>query len=209
MHCTAGLFGGDTLECSIHVEAGARVLVTQQSATKVHPSQARIAVLHNRIRVDAGGELHMHCEPVIPFAQSRLSQTTVIDLERGARLSFWESLMAGRVGRGEVWQFDELSSEIALNVDSTLVYLDRFRLSRRGEPPVQNWAMGKSTYLGTALHYKEGVADWAECLHDKAPAAGVDSPATNLTVMRTVGEDGPEFRLHRSAFVELALGNRD
>src|SRR5215471_18757740 len=38
MHSTAGVFGGDELECSLRVERGARVLLTQQSATKIHPS---------------------------------------------------------------------------------------------------------------------------------------------------------------------------
>src|SRR5262245_9834372 len=64
MQCTAGLFGGDTIECDILVEAGARVLITQQSATKVHPSPAfpaerTAAVQHTRVRVAAGGEAHI------------------------------------------------------------------------------------------------------------------------------------------------------
>src|SRR5438046_1828054 len=49
MQCTAGLFGGDDVACSIHVESGARVLITQQSATKIHPSQGRNAIQRNRI----------------------------------------------------------------------------------------------------------------------------------------------------------------
>ena len=46
---------------------------------------------------------------VIPFAGSSLRQTTRIDIEPGARLVFWEGLMAGRVARGERWRFRELS----------------------------------------------------------------------------------------------------
>src|SRR4029077_20987014 len=37
MHCTAGIFGGDDLDCSIRVESGACVRITQQSASKIHP----------------------------------------------------------------------------------------------------------------------------------------------------------------------------
>src|SRR3989454_10504423 len=54
MQPTAGLFGGDTTECAIHVESGARILITQQSATKAHPSCGRRAIQTNRIRVEAG-----------------------------------------------------------------------------------------------------------------------------------------------------------
>src|SRR6266566_3018075 len=80
MHSTAGLFGGDELECSIRVERGARVLITQQSATKVHPSGGRAAIQRNHVVVEAGGELQLYLEPVIPFAGSILRQTTRIDL---------------------------------------------------------------------------------------------------------------------------------
>ena len=34
MHCTAGLFGGDEIECSIRIERGARVLLTQVSGKR-------------------------------------------------------------------------------------------------------------------------------------------------------------------------------
>jgi hypothetical protein len=44
MHCTAGVFGGDRLEMTVRVQRGARVRMTQQSATRVHPSEGRIAV---------------------------------------------------------------------------------------------------------------------------------------------------------------------
>src|SRR2546428_13152129 len=47
MHSTAGLFGGDNIECSIRVRRGARVRITQQSATKIHPSRNLLAVQHN------------------------------------------------------------------------------------------------------------------------------------------------------------------
>src|SRR5262245_25637027 len=57
MHSTAGLFGGDLLECSIVVETGARVLITQQSSLKVHSSCSRDAIQRCRIQVESGGEL--------------------------------------------------------------------------------------------------------------------------------------------------------
>src|SRR5215475_5828562 len=99
MHCSPGLFGGDDLECSIRVERGARVVLTQQSATKIHPSEGAPAIQRHYVFVAAGAELQMYLEPVIPFAGSSLRQTTHIHFEPGARLVFWEGLMAGRVAR--------------------------------------------------------------------------------------------------------------
>src|SRR5262245_319242 len=81
MQCTAGLFGGDEVECSIRVERGANIRIAQQSATKVHPSQERQAIQRSRIYVESGASLQLSLEPIIPFGQSRLSQATRIDVE--------------------------------------------------------------------------------------------------------------------------------
>src|SRR5260221_13128251 len=97
MHCTAGLFGGDRVDTTIRVERGARVLITQQAATKVHPSRDRDAVQTTCVCVAAGAELHLHLDPLILFAGSRLDHRVTIELEPGPRFSYWESFMAARV----------------------------------------------------------------------------------------------------------------
>ena len=114
MQCTAGLFGGDDVECSIRVERGARVRITQQSATKIHPSQDRLAIQRNHVVVEDGADLQLYLEPLIPFAGSHLKQSTLLEVHAGGRLSFWEGFMTGRVGSGESWQFKGLDSETRL-----------------------------------------------------------------------------------------------
>src|SRR4051812_6529586 len=52
MYCSAGLFGGDDVECSIRAERGSRVWITQQSATKIHPSQNRVAIQRHQVSVE-------------------------------------------------------------------------------------------------------------------------------------------------------------
>jgi urease accessory protein UreH len=207
MQCSAGLFGGDTVECNIHVKAGSRVLITQQSATKVHPtSDARHAEQTTRIYVDRGGELCMFLDPIIPFAGSRLRQKTSIDVESGARVSYWESLMSGRIGRGESWAFEELSSETSLRLEGEPLFLDRFTLMPKRYPQTGEWAMGKATYLATGLSFKENDAGFADRLHDLLPGAGVDSPAPGLVVTRVVASEGPDFHRARAGFAAISRG---
>jgi urease accessory protein len=194
MHCTAGLFGGDTTECDIHVEAGARVLITQQSATKVHPAAGKYAVQRTRISVQAGAELQMYLEPVIPFAGSRLRQSTVIDVHPGARLCYWEGLMAGRIERGEFWQFDEFSSETLVRLGRDLLYLDRFSLKPADHAPSAEWVMGNSRYLATGVCLGDDATEFADRLHALLPEAGIDTPASGLVVARVVARSGlPSF----------------
>jgi urease accessory protein len=201
MHCTAGLFGGDELECSIRVERGARVLVTQQSATKVHPSDDRAAIQRTNVVVETGAELELYLEPVIPFADSLLRQTTQIDVEPGGRLVFWEALMAGRVGRGERWQFRELSLETHLRLNDRSVYLDRFLLPTGLEPSAQ--AMGKCGYLGTGLYVGERARGIVTALHEAMPEAGIDALTDEVGVARVVSATGPEFHRCREMFCRI------
>jgi len=205
MQSTAGLFGGDTTECTIHVESGARILITQQSATKAHPSGGRRAIQTNRIRVESGGALHIYYEPLIPFCGARVFQTTSIDVDPGARLCFWESLMAGRVGRGEIWQFDELASATSLRVNGRPLYLDRFHLVPKQIPPNSEWMMGDARYLATGLCFDERASDFAERIHLLLPdtAVGIDTPTPGFAVARIVAVHGPEFHRYRSVFASV------
>jgi urease accessory protein len=203
MQCTAGLFGGDAVECTICVKAGAQVLITQQSATKVHPSGSRPACHFNRIRVETGGELHLYYDPVIPFSNSRMWQKTEIELDPGSRFSFWEGLMAGRAGRGEVWQFDEFSSETSVRSGGQSLYIDRFCLRPRLNSPTQPFVMGDARYLATGLLFAGAVDTFAGRLHDLLPGAGVDIPAAGLALVRVMSVDGPQFHRARDTFARL------
>jgi len=198
MHCSAGLFGGDELECSIRVQQGAQVLLTQQSATKVHPTLGPPAIQRHHVFVENGAELQLYFEPVIPFAGSSLMQSIRIDLEATARLVFWEGLMAGRIGHGERWQFQKLASETELRLNGKPVYLERFHLPDGLER--SDYAMGECNYLGTGLYVGDRASDFAACLHAAIPDAGVDMLAPNAAIMRTVSASGPDFHRSRDIF---------
>jgi urease accessory protein len=205
MHSSAGVFGGDVLDSTIQVESGARVLLTQQASTKVHPAGAKCAELRQQIRVEPGGELHVLNDPIIPFAGSRLHQVISIDLERDSRVYLWESFMAGRVGFGEVWQFDEFSSETSLRLCGQLIHLERFRLLPKLEGLTTTWVMSGARYVATALAFDERTLELADRLHESIPAAGVDMPITGLTVVRVVADDGPGFHFQRSTFFKTTM----
>jgi len=199
MQCTAGLFGGDDVACSIRVERGARVRITQQSATKVHPSQDRPAIQRTHVIVEEGAELRLYLEPLIPFADSHLKQSTRLDVASGGRLWFWEGFMTGRVGSGESWQFRELQSETRLYLNERLLYLDRFRLCP-AERRQSRWAMGPDTYTGTGLYVGKEARCIASELRQSMPNAGVDALAENVAIARVVSDSGPEFQRAHANF---------
>jgi urease accessory protein len=207
MHCTAGLFGGDELECTIRVQAGARLVITQQSSTKVHPSAAGPAVQHMSIYVAAGAELHLYCDPIIPFAGSCLRQFTSIEVDAGARLYLWESYTAGRVGRGEIWEFDEFSSETCLRLSGRRLYLDRFVLRPKQYRPTGEWEAADFRYFGTALHFGKDAEDFADRLHEVLTNVAVDTLDPDLTIARVLTIQGQTFHRIRQAFTSISLGH--
>ena len=111
--------------------------------------------------------------------------------EWGARLYFWEGLMAGRIGRGEIWQFDEFSSETSLRLNGRPLYLDRFRLMPKEDPPNTEWMMGNARYLATGLCFDERASDFAERIHLLLPdtAVGIDTPRLENRMSRFLCED--------------------
>jgi urease accessory protein len=205
MQCSAGLFGGDDWQSSIRIGRGARIRVTQQSATRIHPSQDRVAVQRHSIFVEAGAQLQLYLEPVIPFAESRLRQSTELHVEPGGRFCFWEGFMTGRVGRGESWRFRELASETRLCADGRLAYLDRFHL-RPGNTAPSRWAMDHHTYLGTGLYVGEHARDFAATLHRELPEAGVAALSDHVAAARVVSPAGPAFHAARETFCRCSDG---
>lgn len=207
MHSTAGLFGGDRLEARIHVEAGARAMVTSQSATKIHPSGAAPACQSLQLVVETGGELHYYVDPVIPFTDSRLYQETRIELTSGARFYYWDGLMAGRVRRGENWRFNELQSETSVFVDAELAYLDRFELRPSDRSPTRRWAMDRHRYMATSIAYDPSMDEEdLRAIHsditslDGTIASGLDVPFAQLMIGRFVAQNGASFRKARESY---------
>jgi len=203
MQSTAGLFGGDEIECSIRVDAGVRVMLTQQSATKIHPSGDLPAIQRMRIVVESGAVLAMNLEPVIPFTDSRLHQATRIELEPGASLIYWEGLMAGRVGKHERWRFRELMSETRIEMAGRPLYLERFFVDPLRDDPGSAWAMGNSGYLGTGICIREGAKSISDCLHEAMPGAGVDVLGPDMVAIRISTDSGPAFHEARERFLSL------
>jgi urease accessory protein UreH len=138
-------------------------------------------------------------EAVIPFSDSRLRQTTQLEVAHGGRLSYWEGFMTGRVGRGESWQFRELASETRLISNGGLVYLDRFHLTP--DFSVRSaWTMGDADYTGLGLFVGDNARNVAAELHRVLPDAGVDALGDRITVARVVASNGPDFHQAREKF---------
>jgi urease accessory protein len=200
-----GIFGGDDLEQTVIVEAGAEVRLTSQSAAQLHPHPSRHpARVRCEYRVAAGASLRCDWDALIPFAGAALDQRIVVDLASGARLFWSDAVMSGRTARAEQWRFEALAHELRIVRGGVVEYLERYRIRPAVDGVLQRWIGGSAAYFGTAVASGRlaGRED-AERLHrELARIEGVHAAADPLgealLVVRLMSESGVGFRKARA-----------
>jgi urease accessory protein UreH len=211
-----GVFGGDCLEQVIHVEEGATVRLTSQSATQVHSLIARAAalegslssrgpqaLLRSRYVVGAGASLTCLWDPLIPFPDSGVDQRSDVHIEDGGRLFWSDAFMAGREARGERWQFASLAHELRVSRGGVLAYLERYRVAPSERDVSHPWIASDACYFGTTLVSDHQMgANAAGHLHaDLAQMSGVHAAVDLLDegflLARLMGSSGVPFHAAR------------
>ena len=134
---TAGLLAGDVIRCDVHVESGARLLLTSPSANRSHRMLTGLAQVEQRFQVAAGAWLENWPELFIPQAGTRYRQETTLRVEPGGTAMLWELLAPGRVASGEAFAFAELEWTTKVFFGERLAARERYRLVP-GEPSIES-----------------------------------------------------------------------
>ena len=125
---TGGLVQGDRLRTELTLAAGARAVVSTQSATKVYRMEDSCAEESSRYVLHGDAVLEYVPDQTIPFAGARLHRRTLIEADPDATWIVTDALAAGRIARGERFAFDHLVVDVDMRVGETWL-LDRCRLS--------------------------------------------------------------------------------
>src|SRR5206468_823170 len=111
----------------------------------------------------------------------------------------------------EAWRFTELAHELRLTRNSSLRYLERYRLNPDERDPEHPWMAGAANYLASALIYDaRATADAAEAFQRRVDAvpdvsAGIGAIEPGLIVARLTAASGPPFARAQAAVRDLAL----
>ncbi len=160
---------------------------------RIHPSQNDdLAQQKLRYTLQAESNLTIYSDPVIPFAASQFNQQTVLEIEAGAQLGFWEAYMAGRLAHGEAWRFQLLQSETKFLAGNELEYLDRSRLCPSEQGLSNPFQLGKYPVWASALMYVPNSFSAPKWSKDCEVA--VDQVAPNLHLLRCLAPDGQVLR---------------
>lgn len=189
-----GVVGGDRLSVSLEVGADTALLATTQAAEKVYRSDGADAVLSNCFRVEAGGTLEMLSSGTILFEGSQLARSTEIDIAAGGRFAYAETVVFGRIARGEVFTTGSLRDRIRLRRDDRLVWADDFALAGDIAGSMAAAAgLDGAKALSTLLLVGEGAGAMVDVVRAQEAASGVRIGASALAedciVIRILARD--------------------
>ena len=210
-----GVFGGDALTASVHVGRGARVVLASQAALQAHPASttAAPAVLRHVYAVEDAGELHCQWDPLIPFAGARVDQQFDMQIAPSGRLYWSDAVLAGRVSRGEAWQFTSLAHELALRIGARIAYLERYAIAPGDRAVERPWIAGGCTHFATTvIAHPAATRETVERLHARLSAlpdvvAAADLVEPSLAVARVMAANGASFGTARASYREWTLAS--
>jgi urease accessory protein len=177
LHPPGGIAGGDALELSVEVEAGAHALLTTPGAAKWYKADGRIASQQIRLVVD--GALEWLPQESIVFDAAEVRSDLRIALgDRGAILG-WDIVALGRKAAGEAFTRGAFRQAIELRHDDELQWLERTAI--RGADPLLDSPVGLNGrhVFGSVW---AGGPDWTDDKVDAIRAAcGEELVATRLS----------------------------
>ncbi|MFI9359574.1 urease accessory protein UreD [Kitasatospora sp. NPDC053057] len=133
MSTGGGILQADRLRTDIRCGADTAVHLTTQAATKVYRMEHDYATQLVNLEAGPGAYVEYLPEPVIPFVDSRFYQRTVLTVDAGATVLVGETVLAGRLARGERNAYRVFASDLEVRrPGGELVALDTVRLEPSG-----------------------------------------------------------------------------
>ncbi|MEU4118549.1 urease accessory protein UreD [Kitasatospora sp. NPDC028055] len=180
MSTGGGILQADRLRTDIRCGADTAVHLTTQAATKVYRMEYDYATQLVNLEAGPGAYVEYLPEPVIPFVDSRLYQRTVLTVDPGATVLAGETVLAGRLARGERNAYQVFASDLEVRrPDGELVALDTVRLEPAGAGVTGPAVLGghdvmSSLYVLSPLAPAARIADALhEALADRGLLYGV------------------------------------
>jgi len=142
INTSGGLCGGDTIAQDVAWGESTSAVLTTQAAEKIYGSQGPACTVTTRLAVAAGARAEWLPQETILFDGARLERETVIDLADGAALLWCESIVLGRVARGETFATGVLRDRVRVWLGGRLIYADVLDLAETPAAQLERAALG-------------------------------------------------------------------
>ncbi|KAI0216875.1 Urease accessory protein D [Lamellibrachia satsuma] len=125
-----GLVEGDDITLEVEAGPDCSVLVTTQSSTKVfHCLEEKTTMQHFVFHLSRKSLVAVLPDPIVCFKHARYEQTQHVNMAANSNLLLLDWLTAGRMARGELWEFTSYASVNNVTVDGETVFRDALRLA--------------------------------------------------------------------------------
>lgn len=156
MDCSPGLMSGDHYEINVRLEEGARVFLTNQSFTKVHPSLAdQGSSQRQSLHVERGALLEYIPEPLMLYKDARLFSETEVHLAPGAACIYSDVLCPGRTQRGEIFQYSRYTNRMQVWYGAELIYYQNQRIEPFAMQLSAPGSWEQETHLGNLFVFSD------------------------------------------------------
>lgn len=162
-----GIVQGDRYRLDLHCAPGSAVHFTTQAATKIYRMEHNFATQLVNLTAGAGAFVEYLPDPVIPFRDSRFYQRMRVSVDTDATVILGETLLPGRVARGEVHAYALYYTDTEVRTaGGALLFVDRLKLAPHSAAPRSPGLLGRHDVVAT-LHVitrRVPAAALVECL---------------------------------------------
>jgi urease accessory protein len=160
-----GMAGGDWMALEIELLAGARTVLTTQAAEKIYRSEDAETEVAAELRLGSASRLDWLPQEQILFDNARFRRVLSVDMAADATLTLCESVVFGRIARGEVLREGAYRDRWRIRRGGRLVFAEEVRLDDDIAGALARGALGGGARaLATVLH----VAPDAEAMRERA-----------------------------------------
>lgn len=190
---SSGMLEGDLFREEFQVKEDASVVITTPSSNKIYRSQGKTTCLELMVTIAKGGRLEYLPEYNVPFKDAKYFQRGTFYIEKTGSVFLWDTVMPGRLARGEKFDFTSYCSHISLYYDNELVLREGMLLEPDNIDPHNQAVLEQYNLFATAYLVAEEIPDGlCDKLRDYLKKAGVCSncsvPGQHILVIKLLFE---------------------
>lgn len=156
MDCSPGLMSGDHYEINVRLGEGARVFLTNQSFTKVHPSEVgHGSTQRQTLYLEADALLEYMPEPLMLYKDASLVAEMDVHLSPGSALIFSDVCCPGRTQRGEIFQYTRYINRMKVWHDKELIFYQNQRIEPQTMQLSAAGCWERETHLGNLYIFSD------------------------------------------------------
>jgi len=172
LNTAGGLTGGDRLDYTLEVEAGAAAVGTSQTAERAYRARDGVARVSTRLTLGTGARLHWLPQEVIVFEGAALDRRLQVEMAGDAELVLLETLVLGRAAMGERLAEIALTDRREVIRDGRVAMVEAIRLGPEDLTRPGAAGLSGAVAVATLTLFAPDAGDRLDRLRAVLPAGG-------------------------------------